>query len=555
MFLEERRRLKKSAVPKLHIDDPFLVSPRAIRHEERKKRSASSSAQKMKKKKPKSAIGHEERKKTSASAQKMKKKKPKRKQKQKQQKTSQQSPSTSTSALPCDDNEVMPVSTTETKQKPEQQTNSQQSPSTSTSALPCGDNEEMSVSTTETKQKPEQQTNSQQSPSTSTSALPCGDNEEMSFSTTETKQKPEQLTNSQQPPSTSTSASPCNDTDIMFFSTTEVEIECDQDACNSAQEPQTTSSPPPTSSKSTQCKSSKRMISIFDFVRKPKCVAYYTSFETFAHFMFFFNILGPATHHLGVTNILPPEDQLLLTLIKIRQAKDDFELHMFFDIAQPLVSKIFTTWINFLFFQLSELPIWPDRSVIDDFMPSDFKSMFPATRVILDATEIPIQKPKATGPQRETYSSYKNKNTLKVLVGCTPRGSVSYVSDAYGGSASDRQIIERSELCTQNGHFSPKDSIMADRGILVQDLFISKDVHVNTPTMLKGKSQLEPHEVNKDRKIASKRIHVERVIGLAKTYKILKKDLNSCYTTLGNRIIHVCFYLCNFRDSIVKKSA
>ena len=519
MFLEERRRLKKSAVPKLHIDDPFLVSPREIRHEERKKRSASSSAQKMKKKKPKSAIGHEERKKTSASAQKMKKKKPKRKQKQKQQKTSQQSPSTSTSALPCDDNEVMPVSTTETKQKPEQQTNSHQSPSTSTSALPCGDNEEMS------------------------------------FSTTETKQKPEQQTNSQQPPSTSTSASPCNDTDIMFFSAIEVELECDQDACNSAREPQTTSSPPPTSSKSTQCKSSKRMISIFDFVRKPKCVAYYTSFETFAHFMFFFNILGPATHHLGVTNILPPEDQLLLTLIKIRQAKDDFELHMFFDIAQPLVSKIFTTWINFLFFQLSELPIWPDRSVIDDFMPSDFKSMFPATRVILDATEIPIQKPKATGPQRETYSSYKNKNTLKVLVGCTPRGSVSYVSDAYGGSASDRQIIERSELCTQNGHFSPKDSIMADRGILVQDLFISKDVHVNTPTMLKGKSQLEPYEVNKDRKIASKRIHVERVIGLAKTYKILKKDLNSCYTTLGNRIIHVCFYLCNFRDSIVKKSA
>ena len=188
------------------------------------------------------------------------------------------------------------------------------------------------------------------------------------------------------------------------------------------------------------------------------------------------------------------------------QAKDDFELHMLFYISEALVSKIFTTWIKFMFFQLSELQVWPDRSVIDEFMPSAFKSMFPATRVILDATEIPIQKPKATGPQRETYSSYKNKNTLKVLVGCTLRGSVSYISDAYGGSASDRQIIERSELCTQNGKFSPKDSIMADRGILVQDLVISKNVHVNTPTMLRGKSQLKPHEVTIDRKIASKRI-------------------------------------------------
>jgi hypothetical protein len=366
---------------------------------------------------------------------------------------------------------------------------------------------------------------------------------------------------SEQSPSASTPASSCEDDDtVIFFSTrevvNEVEIGCDEDVCSTTdQDPQTSPTLPTSSNKSTQCSKSNRMFSILDFVHKPKTVSYYTSFETLAHFMFFFNILGPATYHLGVTDILSPEDQLLLTLIKIRQAKDDFELHIFFDIAQPLVSKIFTTWINFLFFQLSELPIWPDRTVIDDFMPTAFKSMFPATRVILDATEIPIQKPKATGPQRETYSSYKNKNTLKVLVGCTPRGSVSYVSDAYGGSASDRQIIERSELCTQRGKFSAKDSIMADRGILVQDLFITKDVHVNTPTMLRGKSQLEPHEINKDRKIASKRIHVERVIGLAKTYKILKKDLNSCYTTLGNRIIHVCFYLCNFREGIVKKSA
>jgi len=35
------------------------------------------------------------------------------------------------------------------------------------------------------------------------------------------------------------------------------------------------------------------------------------------------------------------------------------------------------------------------------------------------------------------------------------------------------------------------DSIMADGGILVQDLFSHHDVAVNTPTVLRGKSQLE----------------------------------------------------------------
>lgn len=32
------------------------------------------------------------------------------------------------------------------------------------------------------------------------------------------------------------------------------------------------------------------------------------------------------------------------------------------------------------------------------------------------------------------------------MIGCTPKGAVSFVSKAYGGSASDRQIIENSEL-------------------------------------------------------------------------------------------------------------
>jgi hypothetical protein len=241
--------------------------------------------------------------------------------------------------------------------------------------------------------------------------------------------------------------------------------------------------------------------------------------------------------------------------MKLRQAKDNFELSIMFGIRENLISIVFNTWINFLYYQLGELSIWPNKEVIELHMPKHFGKVFPSTRVILDGTEVPIQKPKSAGPQRETFSTYKNKNTLKVMVGCTPRGTVSYVSDAYGGSTSDRQIMERSPLCTESGIFWKNDSIMADQGIMVQDLFACKDVFVNTPTMLKGKSQLEPEVAHKDRKVASKRIHIERVIGLAKTFKILKKDLNSKHITLGNRIIHVCFYMCNFRRSIVGDNA
>ncbi|CAC5384729.1 unnamed protein product [Mytilus coruscus] len=69
------------------------------------------------------------------------------------------------------------------------------------------------------------------------------------------------------------------------------------------------------------------------------------------------------------------------------------------------------------------LDIWPSREVIDDYMPVDFGRKFPTTRVILDATEIPIQKPSDVNNQSVTWSSYKHRNTIKTIVGCTPRGA------------------------------------------------------------------------------------------------------------------------------------
>ena len=60
-------------------------------------------------------------------------------------------------------------------------------------------------------------------------------------------------------------------------------------------------------------------------------------------------------------------------------------------------------------------------------------------------------------------------------------------------------------------------------------------------------NNIEESNVVVDRKIASKRIHVERVVGLAKTYKILKIHLQYHCLHLANRIINVCLKLTLFR--------
>ncbi len=283
----------------------------------------------------------------------------------------------------------------------------------------------------------------------------------------------------------------------------------------------------------------------------PDMIRFYTSFRDYGHFKFFLHCLGPAAHDLKYKSKLEVEDELFLTLIKLRLNKEDEELAFFFKVSKPTVGRIFHTWLNFLFYQLKDLDLWPSREVIDAHMPFDFKKKFPSTRVIIDGTEIPIERPGSVQAQQATWSSYKNKNTLKVLVGISPHGAVTFVSHAYGGSASDRQIVERSDLLAKKDMFDRGDSIMADKGFIVQDLFCSKGVYVNMPTFLKGVNQLPAVKVANDQKISSKRVHVERVIGAAKTFKILSQRLTHHYRKLGGKILFVSLVIHNFRPSIV----
>ena len=305
----------------------------------------------------------------------------------------------------------------------------------------------------------------------------------------------------------------------------------------------------------TQTCRSRQIFSIESLKNQPEVIKYYTGFLHYEHFMHFLSCLGPAAFHLSYqSGILSVADELFVTLMKLRQAKDDKELGYLFDISRYVVANIFRTWVNFMYFQLLELDLWLPKEIVTETMPSDFRRKYPTTRVILDATEVPILKPQNLRDQSATWSSYKNRNTLKCIVGISPRGVVTYVSETYGGAASDRQIIERSSLISGK-IFDSNDSIMADRGIMVQDLFSGQNVHVNTPTTMRGKNQLPASTVVKDRRIASKRVHVERVIGLAKTYKILKRELSHSRTSLGGRIIFVCFVLSNFKPSIVNERA
>ena len=283
---------------------------------------------------------------------------------------------------------------------------------------------------------------------------------------------------------------------------------------------------------------------------------FYTGLDDYDLFRLLFVHFGETVNELnyfyGTRPTLKPQEQFYLTLIKLRMAKSHYELSGLFAISEKECTNIFVTWVNFMYHEFLELPIWPSRDLVSFYAPSDFKKKFPSTRVVIDGTEIPLQRPKQPTLQQATYSTYKNRNTVKVLIGVSPAGLVSYISDVYGGSASDRQICERSTLTTI---CESKDSIMSDKGFNVQDLFIHANVTINIPEFFKKKNRMSSKTVADDRKIASKRVHVERIIGLAKTFKILKHPLTNTESELADAIITIIFHLCNFKPAIVSKNA
>ena len=67
----------------------------------------------------------------------------------------------------------------------------------------------------------------------------------------------------------------------------------------------------------------------------------------------------------------------------------------------------------------------------------------------------------------QTFSNYKHHNTEKILIGLTPQGTISFVSEALGGRTSNKFLTEN---CGILKNLLPRDLILADHGFIVISL-------------------------------------------------------------------------------------
>lgn len=220
-----------------------------------------------------------------------------------------------------------------------------------------------------------------------------------------------------------------------------------------------------------------------------------------------------------------------------------------FDISPSTVSRIFTTWINQLYKMLTDMPWWPARDIVDSTMPKEFKRKYSKTRVIIDATEIRCEASSSLVLQSGTYLSYKSANTFKGLIGISPNGLVSFVSDLYMGSISDRELVTKSGYLKRN--FDAGDTVMADEGFKIKDLLEKIGVGLNLPPFL-TKEQFSVAEVQETADIASLCIHVERRIQRIKTYHIFDKIVSLSLGPIINQIWPMCALLSTLQTTILR---
>ncbi|XP_068742323.1 uncharacterized protein [Montipora capricornis] len=227
--------------------------------------------------------------------------------------------------------------------------------------------------------------------------------------------------------------------------------------------------------------------------------------------------------------------------MKLRLGPFNRDLAHLFRVSLTSVSEIFRTWIRFLRTELQCLIRLPPREVLQLDMPVLFKEYYPQTVLIIDCTEIEMEKPSALDNQSACYSSYKSRTTMKILIGITPGGATAFVNELFPGSNSDKEITVKGGLLNL---LQAGDEIMADKGFLIQDELASVGALLTIPAFLKGHKQFTKEE--------AVHVHVERCMERIKNWHIRDSKIPITLAPFASDIFIVIAAFTNFLPPLIR---
>ena len=189
-----------------------------------------------------------------------------------------------------------------------------------------------------------------------------------------------------------------------------------------------------------------------------KFVQHYTGLPNFRVLKSVYDFVAPKDQNTK----LSPFQEFMATMIKLQHNPSSQDLAYRFDVSSSTVSRILLKWLTALDVRLKSMIVWPERDDLRRTMPHCFRQAFrDKVAVVVDCFEVFVEWPSNLLVRSLTWSSYKHHNTVKLLIGITPQGSVSYISESWEGRVSDKYLTEH---CGIFNNLLPGHIMLADRG-------------------------------------------------------------------------------------------
>ncbi|XP_061728911.1 uncharacterized protein LOC133533855 isoform X2 [Cydia pomonella] len=243
---------------------------------------------------------------------------------------------------------------------------------------------------------------------------------------------------------------------------------------------------------------------------------------------------------------------IIICLFKLKNNDSFARMSEEFQMARSTIRLVFEKNVVVLSTYFQNCIYLPPLSEIKKKLPLAFKIRYSNVQCIIDCFEIQIEKPSDPEKQAQTWSQYKSCNTMKYLIGCTPAGYISFISQGYGGRTSDKAITENSGFVD----VLPLNAvIMADRGFKeIESLLITKNGKLLRPPSVFANQKMTKKDVIKTKVIASLRVHVERVIRRLREFHMLKPHsvVNNKHLKYLDDLVIIACGLSNLQNPIIK---
>ena len=161
-----------------------------------------------------------------------------------------------------------------------------------------------------------------------------------------------------------------------------------------------------------------------EFRNDDKKVQFYTGLPSFDILNIVFHRIVPFVNRKS--QLLTPFEEFIMTIMKLKLNMPFEDLAYRFNVSFSTVSRTFQAWMIVMDCTLQPFIKWPEREALWHTMPQCFQQSFgKKVTVIIDCFEIFIDRPSNLLARAQTFSSYKHHNTVKVLIGITPQGTIS----------------------------------------------------------------------------------------------------------------------------------